>query len=59
MSHTVLHFVDESGLSYFSGFEIDFVLQCGVVTERNLFIEAFFADSVFPLEREKSVDGKC
>ena len=59
MRHTVLELVPETGLVEFGGLEIYLVLKSRAVSERELFIELFLADPVFPFERIEPAHGKC
>ena len=57
MRHSVLELIPEFRTVEieFTCLEVDSVLKCCVVTEREFLIETFLADSVLPLERVESV----
>ena len=59
MSHTVLELVPESRFVELGSLEVDLVLQCRVVSEREFLVKSFLADSVLSFERIESADGEC
>ena len=59
--HAVLELVQEiprDTAFEFRHLETDLVLQRGVITEGNLFVNLFLADTHFPFERIESTDGE-
>ena len=60
MLHTVVQLVDKTEvlLVKVGQFEVDAVLQGGIVRERDLFVDAFLPDTVFLLERIEPTHGE-
>ena len=57
--HAVLELVEESLLPEFRSLEVDLVLQCGIVAQRELLIKTLLANPLLALEGVEGADGEC
>ena len=59
MVHPCLKLGEEIWILDLFGLEVYFILECGTISERYLFIKSLLAYPVFPFERVKSVYIEC